>query len=504
MVVFENMKSWRKNKTTIVITHDLSQIVATDFVYVMKSGVVAEQGFRSDLMRRTLLQGQEGGIFAEMAAEQAIEPLAPKMEEWRDRPDDEEVLDAEEELERGLMLAESRRSRVHTPSFAVGPSARPETGVYLDILEEYSRGNRLSSGGLVSNRLSAAQKRLSWTPSQLDGRRNSRTSLALPSSSFGTGALAGAGSRQSLVMPSRPSSRISRQPSYDSPRLAFRQSSFESIPSTGRVSTRPTEKDFRPKDFRPIGAVAYRGRTLSQNLEDELKAADLEIVTEPTVSPYYTPEKPARGLFSLIKYYFPVVPSKFLMLCGLFMAAAHGVSTPVWSYFLAKLMTVVGGGGVDPKLTQWGLVILAVTAAQAIVSWLHEYLLFRVGAQWSGIIRTRAFARVLNQDKGWFDESQNAPSKIVQVLLKDADDMRQIIASVMGKIFVFISMVGLGIIWALVVEWRLTLTGLGLAPGFAAIVIAQEVLIGRAEVSNKAKREDLATTFYEVRQSRYP
>lgn len=492
MVVFENMKKWRRNKTTIVITHDLSQIVATDFVYVMKNGVVAEQGFRSDLMRRTLLQGQEGGIFAEMAAEQAIEPLAPKMEGWRDRPEDEEVLDAEEELERGLMLAEGRRSRLPATSFAVGAAARPESGVYLDILEEYSRGNQLSTaqGG---NRLSTAQKRLSWTPSQLDGRRNSRTSLALPPSSFGMGGLGGAGSRQSLVIPSRPSSRISRQPSYDSPRLALRQISSDSMPSVARASLRPTEKGIRP-----IGALTYRGRTLSQDFEDEMKASDLEIVTKPTVSPYHRPDKSTRGLFSLIRYYFSVVPNKFILLCGLLMAAAHGVCTPVWSYFLAKLMAVVGGGGVDPKLTQWGLVILAITAGQAIVSWFHEYLLFRVGAQWSGAIRTRAFAKVLNQDKGWFDESQNAPSKIVQVLLKDADDMRQIIASVLGKIFVFISMVGLGIIWALVVEWRLTLTGLALAPGFAAIVIAQEVLIGRAEVKNKEKREDLATTFYEV------
>jgi len=35
--------------TTVVITHDLSQIGPKDFVYVLKDGRVVEQGFRSDL-----------------------------------------------------------------------------------------------------------------------------------------------------------------------------------------------------------------------------------------------------------------------------------------------------------------------------------------------------------------------------------------------------------------------------------------------------------------------
>ena len=35
--------------TTIVITHDLSQIEPEDFVYVLKSGQVVEQGFSNEL-----------------------------------------------------------------------------------------------------------------------------------------------------------------------------------------------------------------------------------------------------------------------------------------------------------------------------------------------------------------------------------------------------------------------------------------------------------------------
>lgn len=475
------MKRWRRNKTTIVITHDLSQIVPEDFVYVMSNGIVAEQGFRSDLMRRTPLNGQETGVFAMLAAEQAIEPLAPKIEEWRDRPDDEEVLDAEVEWEEGLARA-SRIVRPRTPSFGVGMTTRPESVAYLDILDGYSKTGRQSTYLDVekrgSQRMSAAQKRLSWTPSQLDRRtsRNSLVGLQVP------------GNRQSMAH-SRPTSRMSRQTSYDSPNLSIRQGSFDA-PSIARASSRASEKEGRG-----LSVLQYRNRTLSQNLDDDLKA-DAEVV--PHASPYASVELPTRGLFSLIKYYYATMPSKPLVVLGLFFGIGHGVSTPIWSFFIAKLMAIVGGGGTDPTLAMWGGVLLAISVGQTLVSFFQEYILSCEAAKWTGGIRNRAYQKVLKQDKGWFDESTNSPAKLVQILVKDTDDMRQIVGSVMGKIVTFISMVGLGIGWALVVEWRLTLVGLALAPLFAVMMIAQDVLIGKAEIVNKARREDLARTFYEV------
>ncbi|KAJ6510566.1 P-loop containing nucleoside triphosphate hydrolase protein [Mycena sanguinolenta] len=47
--VFEAIRHWRRGRTTIVITHDLAQIAADDFVYVLKDGCVVETGCRADL-----------------------------------------------------------------------------------------------------------------------------------------------------------------------------------------------------------------------------------------------------------------------------------------------------------------------------------------------------------------------------------------------------------------------------------------------------------------------
>ena len=57
------------NKTTIVITHDLSQISSDDFVHVLKDGRLVEQGFRHELEsfvsefgRMAHTQDAEGGF----------------------------------------------------------------------------------------------------------------------------------------------------------------------------------------------------------------------------------------------------------------------------------------------------------------------------------------------------------------------------------------------------------------------------------------------------------
>ncbi|OJA10014.1 hypothetical protein AZE42_12671 [Rhizopogon vesiculosus] len=53
------IRRWRHNRTTIIITHDITTIEEQDFVYVMRNGSVIEQGFQSDL-------AQAGGEFTRM------------------------------------------------------------------------------------------------------------------------------------------------------------------------------------------------------------------------------------------------------------------------------------------------------------------------------------------------------------------------------------------------------------------------------------------------------
>ena len=48
-MVMGAIREWRKGKTTIMITHDMSQIGPDDFVYVLEEGHIVQEGYRRDM-----------------------------------------------------------------------------------------------------------------------------------------------------------------------------------------------------------------------------------------------------------------------------------------------------------------------------------------------------------------------------------------------------------------------------------------------------------------------
>jgi ATP-binding cassette subfamily B (MDR/TAP) protein 1 len=53
----EEIREWRQNKTTIIITHDLSRILDDEYVYVLGHVSVVQEGYRKDLV------GEKYGAF---------------------------------------------------------------------------------------------------------------------------------------------------------------------------------------------------------------------------------------------------------------------------------------------------------------------------------------------------------------------------------------------------------------------------------------------------------
>ncbi|KAL5689404.1 hypothetical protein EMGR_008802 [Emarellia grisea] len=49
IAVMKAIREWRRGKTTIIITHDMSQIVDQDYVYVLEHGSVVQSGYRHEL-----------------------------------------------------------------------------------------------------------------------------------------------------------------------------------------------------------------------------------------------------------------------------------------------------------------------------------------------------------------------------------------------------------------------------------------------------------------------
>ena len=47
--IMKSIRQWRRNKTTIIITHDLSQVLEDDYVYVMDCGSIVQEGYKARL-----------------------------------------------------------------------------------------------------------------------------------------------------------------------------------------------------------------------------------------------------------------------------------------------------------------------------------------------------------------------------------------------------------------------------------------------------------------------
>ncbi|EUC43512.1 hypothetical protein COCMIDRAFT_7071 [Bipolaris oryzae ATCC 44560] len=54
--IYEAIREWRRGKTTIIFTHDISQILSDDFLYLLGDGRVIQEGYRKELEA-------QGGLF---------------------------------------------------------------------------------------------------------------------------------------------------------------------------------------------------------------------------------------------------------------------------------------------------------------------------------------------------------------------------------------------------------------------------------------------------------
>jgi ATP-binding cassette subfamily B (MDR/TAP) protein 1 len=208
------------------------------------------------------------------------------------------------------------------------------------------------------------------------------------------------------------------------------------------------------------------------------------------------------SFFKLLCDIYPTLPHKFFIFLGLFIAAASGAVTPVFSFVLSKLFVQVSAGAQDVSLINtFGGIVLALAVMDGVLLGLKYFILEKLAISWVNQLRMFCFRLVLLQDKKWFDkvDGSNGPIKLVQILIKDGDDARSLLATVFPQAIVVIAMLGTGLIWAMITGWQLTLVGMAIAPVFVVTMAVQTNLVAKCELRNKRAREQVAKEYYEVR-----
>ena len=384
MRVFETLKTRRRHKTTVVITHDLAQINEENFVYVIKEGRVVEQGIRREL-EKDCGSSCEGG--------------------------------------RG--------------EFRKMLNVRIETG----------------------NTLSSVRR--------------------LPS-------------RGGLLVPSPPPVEREWRESRVNPLFSPASPVFSTFATTG-YEMEPWSRKMRYGDDDDTFAGPTSGTESFAIMVDRR----LERDTSMPGDQHLDHNRPRPSLWRAIRVAYPTIPNKPVLVLGLIVCVLSGAMTPLFSFLLSRLLYEVSTGAHNTELINHsGIVVLSVAGLDGLFLGLKYFIMESCGTAWIDRFRKRVLALVLRQDQAWFDKAKHSAVRLVQVLVKDGDDARSLVAVVLGQCLVVGSMFGVGLVWAVVRGWQLALVGFAIVPVFGGVMAVQTTLVAGCEGRNRKAREEVGRGLY--------
>ena len=494
ILVFEAIKRWRKNKTTIVITHDLSQIQSRDFVYVLKNGKVVEQGYRADLERAaaevsmrssTMCEEGKGEFFRMMESQRLTGGLPAKNLDTarnNDDLDDPESSDSDLATEKQVPLHDAY-------SLLFGKSSWMFDAV-ADLISEPSPTSILPDHAAITTHPS---RPFTYVDPRL--------------SSIDEGVEDADEEGQTIVyQPRRPSSALhtpttaSTMVEREVPTLTFVSGSWK---QDSKNDKQAQEEDKIRFDIGqdifsgPMGATRERRRRNQSEMMIRVVAPGLESREQKPTEQGDTEQPPQ--FWNVIRRGWLILPQKPLLVLGLFICVVSGSLTPIFSYLLSLVMFQVSIGAQNAsKINILGGIALSVAALDGVLLGLKYYFMESYGMNWATRLRTVAYDKVLRQDKTWFDNSKNTPARLNQMIVQDGDDARVLLSVVIGQCFAIFAMLSIGLLWAMAKGWELTLVGLGILPVFTGIISIQTKLVSKYEMRNKRAREEVARRWYDV------
>ncbi|WEW59511.1 ATP-dependent permease [Emydomyces testavorans] len=388
--IMNSIRAWRKGKTTIVITHDLSQINEKDFVYVVEEGKVSRQGYKH------MLESHISGV--------------------------------------------------------------PSTGLPNSLLDSHEIKNTSVGGfNFINHRDDHRHYSFPAWASNLNRPVDTHSHLVfspVPYSPLFRQTLTFQQS-QFVVSPDQPSSA----------RSTFWRNSMIDISSLPERKEED-EQDTKGTDLSPV----------SENFE-ETQGVRLE-ASSPEVHP---PILQDGSLFNVLCTVLPSLSKieTVLLLFGFIAAFFHAAATPAFAFLFSHLLSTFYLTENRAQIAfRYALAILGVSIANGLASfWLH-YLLERCGHAWIDRLRQQAMSRILQQPKVWFEKDSNNPSSLVNYLDRNAEEMRNLVGRFVGFMFVAAVMMVMGMVWGMVLCWRLTLVGCACAPVLYALTRLFEKVSG--------------------------
>lgn len=436
VLILEAIRIWRAGKTTIIITHDVNQIQNEDYVYVLDKASLVQEGYRKTLVK------DEGGMFATMVklteTDGATSTTPPSIAD--SSPD---VSESESDTT-NLPAANARNSRLSR----VLPNNMRNSGIFS-----------MAIGGGRSSMLRRATDiwNISDTPTESDAGgpfqkssnqhfRNSRTNGGFRTES---------------------SLRIAR-------------TSLDVVRERGEATRTRRSLGSRVKAgherSRPVSARKGSTDTMFANLIPE----DSPIEKKKTAR--QAKKKQGLSLTKILGTVWPLLSKKDRLraIVGLLASIVVAASNPAFSYVFTQLLAIFWSTGSPSQKSAdglaWAIRLLIVAIVDGISMFTANYTLQCVGQSWVDSLRFEALKRILSQPKEFFDQPRHSPARIVEVLDRNAEEMRNLVGKFVPICIMVAGMILASVTWALIASWKLTLVMMASFPVlYAATRASSEV-----------------------------
>ncbi|KAI9152018.1 Alpha-factor-transporting ATPase [Paramyrothecium foliicola] len=468
-ILMDRIRKWRQNRTTIIITHDLSQISDDDMVHMFDHGHLIDSGLKCNLHRY-----KTSGLSS--------------------------------------LIAHSLRS---SGSITSVPREAPYRST-LTAHEAYSTRKSYMLSHYSMDTLVNKQPQVSWSlplgtfPSETNDETVQRVPVERNSHK-----------NTSLVV-SRPLSDVEND--LDGLELerrrfsAFVNEKFSltetnSLTQSHETNTLSTSTlayssiwDLR-SDTDTLANYSYPGSGSSADLHNKQPSREsfnsgLQFMGNHSSSSIAEPALPARAsLTASLKTLWPSLQprDRTILVLGLLVCFVGAATTPAFAYCFAHLLSAFwlpGDKALEGRV--WAVAMVGIAIADGIASAVSRYFIESAAQAWVDTIRVTALSKILSQPKLWFDYIEHSPGRLSECLDRNAEEMRNIVGRFVPIVFQATTILAISIIWALLVSWKLTLVSLAPVPVIVGAIKGYSIVSGKWEKRCNSSAEDSSATLTEI------
>lgn len=206
------------------------------------------------------------------------------------------------------------------------------------------------------------------------------------------------------------------------------------------------------------------------------------------------------SIFTIMKRFLRMSDNKITLFIGMFIALLCGLSGPVFSFTFSKLLSIMVeaslGKRVQHDLVIWSCVVMMISLFDSLTNYLSLYLIYRVSEQYINHVRKLAFCAISGQGVSFFKSNNSA--EVTALIMNDTRDFRAFIAEFLTISINLVSMVILGVVWSIIIGWKVSLVGFAFIPLISIITGIYSLLLEKAENNYKFKIFDVENHNHEV------